>query len=961
MDNIAQAYPEYTALKEENGLQHTYSQLQLRVQSIAGELLKHHVGPRAVVGVFQAPGADWICSLLAIWRLGATYIPLDKKVGMDRLGRIVQEARPLAVIVDSTTASDYTQLNSSAQFLNVSNVGPSNGTSTPNMAKPDQTAVIMYTSGSTGVPKGIAIRHSAYVHHIEGFSRTWDIAEAKETVLHQSSYAWDMSLYQILTSLCNGSSLIIADGKTRGDPVAISKLISDEKITTTFATPTEYLAWLRHGHDTLQRSSWSTAVSGGEFVSAGLIGEFKALEKPDLRLINVYGPAETTLACSSSDVHYRGYDSSSRKGPSGLQTLPNYSVYIVDDDLKPVPRGMPGEVVVGGAGIAQGYLDGYRTQERFLPDREATPFFQSQGWTSVHRTGDRGRLDQNGDLVLLGRIDGDNQIKLGGIRINVEEIEEAIVQASNGSISQAVVSARHTQSTAESEVFLVSFVVLADSFTAPSPTDFLKGLASDLPLPQYMRPAAIIPVDSIPQNTSGKIDRISVKKLPISNIQVQENELEALAPIEETLRQLWKETIPQEVFSLHVIDSKSDYFHVGGSSINLVNLQALIKDRLEVPVHLHQLFEASTLQGMAYRIKHMSSRFDEAPVNWEQEINSMLSATRPSIAIDTNAAPTGSHVVVLTGATGFIGKEILRQLVNDNNIRLIHCVAVRTPSVQLPAIFAHHKVLIHQGNLGAPLLGLSPSDAAWVFSQADIIIHNGADVSFMKSYHSLKLTNVASTEELVKLALPRQIPFHFISSASVTRLAAQNSFGESSVASYSPPSVPNDGYTAAKWICEVYLERVNRQFDLPVWIHRPSSVTGPGAPELDLMDNVMRYSQKTKKIPDSQSWSGVFDLISVQSVATQIIEAVHLSGSCEPRVHGARFLYEAGEIQLGQDEVQSLMELDTGESYQFVPVSEWVDEAERAGMSPLLGMYLRKAADGQVLLPRLVKGPHVSG
>lgn len=956
VDDIAQAYPDHPALREEDGAELTYSQLQDRAAVIANELLSRGVCAGARVGVFQSPSRDWICSMLAILRAGGTYVPLDKKVGMERLAVLASESGLKFILVDSTTAPDCQLLRTSAGLIDVSGLSLKAEGPVPNFALPTQSAVIMFTSGSTGVPKGITIGHSAYVHHLQAFSRTVGIRETQEIILHQSSYAWDMSLYQILVSLCNAATLVIASSATRGDPVAISNLIKSSKVTTSFATPTEYLAWLRYGRLALKLSNLTTAVSGGEFVSNGLIKEFQSLAKSDLRLINVYGPAETTLACTSGKVPYREMDAGDDNSPLRLYTLPNYSVYIVDDDLKPVPLGVPGEVVVGGAGIAQGYLDSDRTKERFVLDRHASLYFESQSWTIIHRTGDRGKLSSDGALTLLGRIDGDNQIKLGGIRVNVEEIEAAIVQASKGSISQAVVSPRAPELEHGRHPFLVAFVVLANAHAHENQPDFLKRLLHDSTLPQHIRPAAIIPIHSIPQNTSGKVDRLAVKDLPIPKLTPEATRDDTLAPFEETLRQLWQDAIPPEIVSLYTIQSDSDFFHVGGSSLSLVTLQALISDHLAISVPLHTLFESCTLHAMAQRIQNLSISGSAENVDWDEEIESLLDFDDPPPGIDTNSLPLGAGVVVMTGATGFIGKEIVRQLIDDDGVQAIYSVAVRNPLARLSAIFANPKVHVYHGDLAAPQLGLSDSDAASIFSRADIVIHNGADVSFMKSYHTLKLPNVVSTQELVRLALPRRIPFHFVSSASATRLALQDSFGEVSLAAYPPPSVPDDGYTAVKWVSEMFLERVSERFGLPVWIHRPSSVTGTNAPELDLMSNVIPYCQETKKIPDSGSWSGVFDFISVQSAATKIIEAVHSSGVSETGTGRFHYLYESGEIQLGQDEVLSLMETGTGHQFEVIPVDEWVDHAEKAGMSHLLGVYLRKASAGQVLLPRLVKG-----
>ncbi|OOQ83961.1 polyketide synthase/peptide synthetase [Penicillium brasilianum] len=955
IDDMVELFPTHVAVRELNGTQLTYAQLQERVAKISNKLLGRGVSPGTRVGVFQTASINWICSLLAIWRIGAVYLPLDGKIGIERLSLIVAESKPAVILTNSTTASDFILLGSSATALNISDLATSSETLPPNLASPSHTAIIIYTSGSTGVPKGISLSHSSHLYQIQASSQTLKFPLGRETVLHQSSYAWDMSIYQILISLCNAATLIVAPNVTRGDPVAITDLIESEKVTTVLATPTEYLAWLRHGKSLLQRSSLALAISGGEPLTTGLLKEFQSLGKTDLRLINIYGPAEVTIACSMEEIAYMELTSDSIDPCLGLSTLPNYSVCIIDEHMQPLPIGIPGEVLVGGAGIAEGYLDPSLTKDSFLPDRYASPYFKSQGWTTVHRTGDRGRLTQNGRLILLGRIKGDNQIKLGGIRINVEEIEATIVQCSAGAISQAIFSLRGGSEHHEGGSFLVAFVILTNIETTEADSCLLRELPASLPLPQYMQPAVVVPIAAFPQNASGKVDRLAVSKISISQPVPPMLANGDLTPIEQSLRTLWQEVIPQDILRLHSIDSQSDFFHVGGSSLSLVDLQAHVKDRFGVSVPLHQLFEASNLQGMASRIRNISSEQDSSSVDWDEELEGLLADVSIISHAEMPDAPSRTGAVVLTGATGFIGKEILRRLVNDDRVHVIYCLAVRKPLAKLPVIFANPKVHVYHGDLGSSRLGLSHSDASSILQSADIVIHNGADVSFMKSYQSLKLTNVASTAELVKLALPRRIPFHFISTASVTRFASAESFGEVSVASFRPPAIPQDGYATGKWVCEVFLERVCQAWGLPVWIHRPSSVTGSDAPELDLMSNVLRYCQATKKIPASEAWSGVFDFISVESAAAQIIETLHASGAAPTTSEGARFLYQSGEIQVGQHEVQSMMEAGAGEQFETVPLMEWVDAAEAAGMNALLGEYLRQAADGQILLPRLLK------
>ncbi|KAJ5374411.1 Acyl transferase/acyl hydrolase/lysophospholipase [Penicillium concentricum] len=954
LDEVASRYPDRVALKNHDESSLTYAQVQRRIDVIANELLCNGAGTDTRVAVFQSPSADWICSLMAILRVGGAYIPLDKKVGMERLAVIMKETQAPMVLVDTNSMSDCALLRTTAKLIDVSSLRGSTARAVRNMAVPSQTAVIMYTSGSTGVPKGIMIAHSAYAHHVQSSSVVWTLKQGTETILHQSSYAWDASLWQIMVSLCSGATLVIACDLTRGDPVAITRLIASENVTCTLATPTEYLGWVRHGRSNLTNSRLSTAVCGGEFMSNGLIKEIKSLNRPDLKLINGYGPAEISIACSGNEIPYHLLDSTATSSAQALYTLPNYSVYIVDESLNPVPIGVPGEVVVGGAGVAQGYLDGTKTTERFSNDRYASKFFREKNWTTIHRTGDHGKLNQDGGLILLGRMDGDNQIKLRGIRINIEEIETTIVSSSAGAITQAVVSVR-SDATPSGDQFLVAFATMATTHDSENALQYLTRLSHELPLPPHMRPAAIIPVESIPQNTSGKTDRVVVSGLPIPLISSKLPDDNTLTQSEQSLRQLWQQALPRELTTFHSIDSQSDFFHVGGSSLALVNLQALIKEHLGVSMELYQLFEASSLRAMTARIQDISRPAIELDVNWDTEVEVAPGLTSSLNYGGTHIIPSGVKTVVLTGATGFFGKEILRGLIEDEKVSFVHCLAVRKRSSDLPGLFAHPKVHLHYGDLGAPQLGLSESEARSIFSCADIIVHNGADVSFMKTYQTLKLINVASTKELVKLALPRRIPFHFVSSAGVARLAAQESFGEMSLSPFPPPSQPTDGYIAAKWVSEVYLERINSQFGLPVWIHRPSSITGTDAPELDLMGNVMRFAKETQKLPDSSLWSGVFDLISVQLAASQLLEAVHQSSVGEPAAKSVTYLYESGETKIGRDEIMPLMESGSGQHFQVVSLDEWVNAAEQAGMSVLLGEYLRRASDGQVLLPRLIK------
>ena len=321
-------------------------------------------------------------------------------------------------------------------------------------------------------------------------------------MLQQSAYSFDFSLDQMLTGLANGGTVYVVPKSKRGDSVEVAKLISVENISYTKATPSEYASWIRYGSSYLAGAlQWRHAFAGGESLTHSLIHDFQNLGKSDLRLFNSYGPGEVTISCAKVEILYQDLSQDSEEPiPAGLP-LPNYTIYIVDRDLQPVPAGVSGEILIGGIGYAVGYLNnGKLMSEKFVEDKQASQEHQSLGWTKAYRSGDIGRFSADGLLFFERRIDGDTQIKLRGIRIELEDIESSIVQAAGGVISHAVASVRGDPQ------FLVAHVEFAQTFPSNERDRFLTELSDRLALPQYMRPARMIPLDAIPLNSHSKTD-----------------------------------------------------------------------------------------------------------------------------------------------------------------------------------------------------------------------------------------------------------------------------------------------------------------------------------------------------------------------------------------------------------------------------------------------------------------------
>lgn len=940
IDDMVEAYPYRVALTDSKATAWAYDEMANRINAIAAALQAEAVND--IVGVFQSPTPDFVCSILAILRIGLTYVPLDPRVGTARLASIIAECKPVSLIVDSSTRGDLSALDFRGIVVDISTVASSSFTKVPVKARPDTMAAVIYTSGSTGTPKGICLSHASLRNNLEVATHEFRYREATEITLGQCAFSFDMSLAQTFTTLCNGGTLVVAPKELRGDSIALANLIVTEKVTWTQATPSEYISWIQHSPQILKNSDWGFACAGGEKVTSALKECFKSLEKQDLILCDAYGPAEITFACHSSVIHYNGVKSKH----DGLATWPNYAVYILDRNLKPLPPNVPGEVFIAGAGLGLGYLHNRKlTDESFVRNPYASQRFISQGWNSMHKTGDRGQLNAEGRLLLEGRIEGDTQVKLRGIRIDLRDIEAAILRASVGKVADVAVSLRGLGGSA----YLVAHAVLKDQGDAA----YLRLLQVRLPLPQYMKPSLMIPIAKLPVNDSNKLDRKALAALPATETRQTTIPEERLTPHQAEMKGLWNRVIPAEVSGNVEIGPKSDFFHVGGTSLLLVSLQSLLKQNWADVPPLHKLFDASTLESMASFLERTEVEVPVKHINWEQEAELL-----PKEVYSALSSPSSKKVelappcqVVLTGATGFLGKQIVVRLLKLPSIQMIHCIAVRKEFGTLPAVFQDPKIKIYAGDLASPTLDLSPGETDKLFSNADLIIHNGADVSFMKTYHSLKRTNVDPAKYLAQLAVPRRIPLHFIGSASVAQLTRLDTIGEVSVSKWTP-GPDADGYTAAKWVAERHLEKVHEHFDLPIVIHRPSSITGEGSGRLDLMSNMFKYVELLEAVPQGAAWKGYFDFISVHSVAAAIVKSV-----TGPQHAAVRYLYSAGEIVYPLAVMKELTESGSGLSVKTLPVEEWVQAAEEKGLDQMLAAYMRSVGESSnpLAFPKLVK------
>ncbi|KAK1141035.1 putative Hybrid PKS-NRPS biosynthetic cluster [Aspergillus melleus] len=935
--------PDKVALKVDGGLEITYRELSNRASRIASAVKNANIQQGSRIAILLEPGLDQVASMIAMFRLGSIYVPLDLRQPAPRIKALLEDCQPGAVLYHAATVELAGSLLPSGRtkLLDISVVDTEPAPSCSAPIGGDSPAMILYTSGSTGTPKGIVISHANICHHLESMSQA--LGFGAEVMLHQSAPTFDLAVSQVLMALCHGGTLIIVPQSKRGDVLEITKIMAGQHVTSTVATPSEYSAWLRYGRANLRScTTWSVALSGGEQLTSRLIQEFDTMHGCSPRVVNIYGPAEITISSNCLTVPRTEINFAVPVGP----TLPNYSVYIVDSNMKPLPLGMSGEICIGGCGVTLGYLNNDSlTQKKYIINPFAPEAHRARGWTRMVRTGDRGRLSLDGSLVFEGRMGDDSVIKLHGIRVELEDIESVILRQAGGAIDQVIVSVRGDPQ------FLVAHVVLPSSLADIDQEVFLEDLRSNLPLPLYMCPARIVSVTEFPLNAHSKADRLAIARLalPPTALRGPSAGFE-LTDIQKELKGLWDGVLPQELVDISAAHSDLNFFQVGGNSFLLLTIQDLIRKRFSVTLTLADLYEASTLGRMAARIKNAER---DREIDWDSETS--IQHIIPAVPVESSPRSNNDGlVVVMTGSTGTLGFELLRQLVADAHISRIHCVAVRelnddAKSAARRSRLDMAKVSYYHGDLADPDLGLPRETFCSIAAEVDLILHSGANRSFWDRYTAYRGANVQSTKSLVAMALARKVPIHFLSSGGVS---ASTEF---------PATDGTNGYIASKWASERILETTADRFGIPVYIHRPMpTISDNHAAHQKALAELRRITHDQHILVSAENISGHIDLFQVDQLAEKIVQAMFgkpatiaalgVDGVLNSRdqYRPLSYINYQSPIRLTTDDLGSIWDGRAGSSSDTTTLTgpEWIGAVKAAGFP-----YIVSSQDLQILEP----------
>lgn len=767
----------------------SYAELNARANQLARYLVSRGVGPDQLVGICVERSLEMVIGLLGILKAGGAYVPVDPDYPRERLEYMLTNAAPRVLLIQEhlrlrveRLAAEVLALDSgwtSVEQFETENLNPSMlGLRSRNLA------YVIYTSGSTGQPKGAMNEHRALVNRLQWMQNAYQIGES-DWVLQKTPFSFDVAGWEFFWTLMSGACLVVARPRGHQDPEYLRKVIEEFGITTLHFVPSMlqiFLSQLKPG----SCSSIRRVVCSGEELSVGL--QNKCLEVlPGARLSNLYGPTEAAIDVTAWECEL---DRKITRVPIG-KPISNVQMYVLDQHLQPVPVGVTGEIYIGGVGVGRGYLNRPElTMERFIPDP-----FSSDLEAHLYKTGDVGKWRPDGAIEYLGR--NDDQVKIRGLRIELGEIETQL--ACHGAVKEVVVLALED---ASNDKRLVAYVVPKDPAHVPTPEQFRSHLKAALP--EYMIPSAFVILEQMPLTPNGKLDRRALPA-PSSSGFTSEQYEEPQGEIERRIAELWR-----GLLNVERVGRWDSFFDLGGHSLLVLKMLFKLDQAFSTQLSVTDVYKTPTVQALAERIAGAVTENQTIDLAQEAALEESITPVRAERAtVDTT--------VLLTGATGFVGRFLLSQILNDTN-STIYCL-VRARSQQ--EAFARLKGVMQRwdlwrdeleprivavaGDLRSPHLGIESAMYEVLSERVDSIYHCATSMNHLETYAMAKATNVESVKELLRLATRKRTKsINYVSTVGVFNSEAADQFRvvDESTSIENEGHRCANGYAASKWVAE---------------------------------------------------------------------------------------------------------------------------------------------------------------
>lgn len=904
------------------------NRLANRLKDLYKNSLSRELLPGTPIGICVERSIEMMTGIIAILKAGGSYVPLPPNYPENRL-RFIMDNSDIKIILTQDKIKGELPVLSEERRIVISLDGEANDkydVSDENSCnRPEDIAYIMYTSGSTGNPKGVSISHGAINNFIASIKA--DVITENDIISQCANYAFDASTYEFWGALLSGATLVIIDSNKVENLDILKKEITDNNITSAFFTTALFNAIV--DCDTEILTPLRSVLFGGEAVNISCVKKLLQVKPQTLNVFHCYGPTECT--CFSTYCLITDKYNEKDAIPIG-KPLHNYTAYVVDEKMNPVPVGVPGELYIGGDSIAKGYLNRPElTAERFIENPFVTDKEKGRN-TRLYKTGDLVRWLPDGNIEFLGRTDF--QVKIRGFRIEPEEIESVILK--HDRVKQCAVIPW--------EQYLVAYVVPRDNAISQEELKAFLGRH----LPEFMIPRAFIQIEAFKLNNNFKIDRTKLPPPKMEDIISSKREyVSPGTPTEEALAEIWKELLKLDKISIN-----DNFFEIGGNSILTVRMLSSIKRKLGAEVNISQMFSMPT-------VAYLAAYIDGTGITSGMvEDNLSIALSDSQIEIKTDYTLPGNYrepsAVLLTGITGFLGIYLLDSLFSETKAD-IYCLVRGHSNDDIlerfnKAIAFYRKghlsnnprIKLIRGDMGKKRLGLEPEIIEKLQNDLDSIYHCGAYVHHMYDYNMLKNININGVIELLNIGRAgKKKTFNFISTLGSASIRDR----EGRLVEVDPGDMPvsTNGYNMGKWVIEKILKKASLN-GMESNIFRPGNITGDAIngicpPEKNHSLLLLKGCIQMTAAPD---WKRTIEMTPADTLSEAIVKLSLNSG-------GFNIYNMNNPLELSWHDYITMIK-ENGFDINLVPMNIWKEKYlimidERNAMFPVKEFYLKERKD----------------
>ncbi|KAE8350833.1 hypothetical protein BDV28DRAFT_30183 [Aspergillus coremiiformis] len=905
------------AIKDDES-QLTYTQLHAKALNLSNNIRCQNIHAEAPIGILSPRGINHVVSQMAVIYAGGTCVPLDVNNPDQHLIDLLQNINVSLLLTDHGNSHRLKNQAWSQMVVDHKSIHPTGaelkvGDDSVGWQSTQYCSHIFFTSGSTGRPKPVQVLASGIVNYC--LNQTFVPIQEGQRFGHLSNVTFDVSLMETLGSFLRGATAVVLDRDTVLDPTRLVKRIREDQIDVLWQTPALLATTINS--DPQAYTTVGTLLTGGEVVNVQLAR--KILEYgPPKRLLNLYGPTECTMFATFHQISMEDVERGNI--PIG-KAMDGYEIMVMDDNLHRLPPGEVGELLIGGKGVAAGYLG--ELEKTGSPFVKLSPL---QPHDRVYRTGDLGRWNPAGVLEFVGR--RDNQVKIRGHRIELEAVESTLM--ATGLVSTAAAVKIEPNSTGQADSLLLACVVpiSEDLNTSIITQAYVKNA------PHIMVPRLEV-VDHLPLTSTHKIDRGKLVEQYSGQVvpKLASSLSEPLSPIQQ---------IVLDVFGLQM-GPDENFFAMGGSSLHAARLVSRVKEVFDVQLRIAMVYESPTVRELDQLIKSLQNGVKWAGENetlWQQDLDlgkdvRPIPGTIPDWTIESEGR------VFLTGATGFIGIFLLWELLRRPNVQRVACLVRATDELQavkriIEAFDRYQlrpshmeKLWAIPGDFSQDDLGLRGDRFDYFGEWASIIFHLGARVNWIEPYEPHRQTNVVGLLNMIRFAnTKRPKAFHYVSSTSVYGPAGLMTGvkyipeGETPHA-YLAAWKYDTGYSQSKSVAEVIAWNAIDN-GLAVTIHRPGFVLGHSQTKIGNSDDFF-----SRMVPSCVRM-GCYPALSEHrdafvSVDFVVLALLHIASSERSFGHAYNLLEPHGNAMISLSEIFETVSaaLPAG-SLVEVPYGEWV-------------------------------------